>query len=321
MNRTAICIIGVYFGKLPEYINLWLKSCSYNPDIDFIIFGDNKIDNLPPNVKHIPMTLQEMKKFADEKLGLDTALYTPYKCCDFKVAYGNIFEDYLSGYDFWGHCDFDLIFGDIRGFITEKILSEYDKILSLGHLSLYRNTKEVNNRYKLPGSTNNYKAVSYKTVFENEKSFAFDEWCGIYRIYNFNNLKMYKKLIFADISCRFKRFRLSFGKGNHNNQVFYWQNGKVFGTHYKHKRYFTEEYIYIHFQKRGFNETVSQDCDAFYIGPGGFTVKSHYNTPTLHEIQKINPYNAKTEINERIKYYTGDYLRYIYYRLRDKYLR
>ena len=92
MNRTAICIIGVYFGKLPEYINLWLKSCSYNPDIDFIIFGDNKIDNLPPNVKHIPMTLQEMKKLADEKLGLDTALYTPYKCCDFKVAYGNIFE-------------------------------------------------------------------------------------------------------------------------------------------------------------------------------------------------------------------------------------
>ncbi len=316
MNRTTICIIGVYFGKLPEYINLWLKSCSYNPDIDFIIFGDNKIDNLPPNVKHIPMTLQEMKKLADEKLGLDTALYKPYKCCDFKVVYGNIFEDYLSGYDFWGHCDFDLIFGDIRGFITENILSEYDKILSLGHLSLYRNTKEVNNRYKLFGSMHDY-----KTVFENEAIYGFDEWSGIYRLYNFNNFKIYKKLVFADISSAYKRFKLAFCLNNYNKQLFYWQNGKVFRAYYKHKKCFKDEYIYIHFKKRDFKETISEDCNAFYIGPGGFTAKPDAELPSVNTIKEINPYNARAEINERIKYYTGDYLKYIYYRLRDKYLR
>ena len=321
MSKTTICIVGVYFGELPEYINLWLKSCSYNPDIDFLIFSDNKIDNLPSNVKRIPMTLQEMKKLADEKLKLDTALYKPYKCCDFKVVYGIIFEDYLSGYDFWGHCDFDLIFGDIRGFITEDILNEYDKILPLGHLSLYRNTEEVNNRYKLPGSVYNYKAVDYKTVFGNEEIYGFDEWSGIYRIYSFNNFKMYKKPVYADISSSYKRFKLAFSLNNYNKQLFYWQNGKVFRVYYKHKKCFKDEYIYIHFKKRGFKETVSENCSAFYIGPGGFTVKPGAELPSVCIIKEINPYSARTELNKLIKYYTGGYLKYIYYRLKDKYLR
>ena len=35
----------------------------------------------------------------------------------------------MVGYDFWGHCDMDLIWGDIRNFITEDVLSKYDKII------------------------------------------------------------------------------------------------------------------------------------------------------------------------------------------------
>ena len=41
INRYKVCVIGVYFGKLPEYFNLWLKSCEYNKDIDFLIVSDN----------------------------------------------------------------------------------------------------------------------------------------------------------------------------------------------------------------------------------------------------------------------------------------
>jgi hypothetical protein len=33
----------------------------------------------------------------------------PYKICDWKPFYGHIFREYLVAYDFWGHCDMDII--------------------------------------------------------------------------------------------------------------------------------------------------------------------------------------------------------------------
>ena len=42
MKKYSICIVGVYFGKLPKYFNLWLKSCENNSDIDFLIIGDGE---------------------------------------------------------------------------------------------------------------------------------------------------------------------------------------------------------------------------------------------------------------------------------------
>ena len=47
-------------------------------------------------------------------------------------------------YDFWGYCDIDLIFGNIRKFITDDILDKYDKILSRGHFTLFRNKDSIN---------------------------------------------------------------------------------------------------------------------------------------------------------------------------------
>ena len=47
-----IVFICPYFGKLPEYIDVWLKSCEYNKDIDWILITDDKTDyNYPTNVK------------------------------------------------------------------------------------------------------------------------------------------------------------------------------------------------------------------------------------------------------------------------------
>ena len=40
--------------------------------------------------------------------------------CDYKVAYGEMFQDYIKEYDFWGHCDMDMIFGE-ENFINEII--------------------------------------------------------------------------------------------------------------------------------------------------------------------------------------------------------
>ena len=107
--------------------------------------------------------------------------------------------DVIKNYDFWGHCDIDLVFGDIRKFITDDILNYYDKIFFRGHLSLYRNIEKMNNLFKL-----NYSGNNFKKVFTNEKIYGFDEWNGIYKICNENDIKSYNKNVIVDVSIKYK---------------------------------------------------------------------------------------------------------------------
>ena len=134
---NEICIIGVYFGKFKNYFSLWLKSCEYNSTLDFYIFTDVLYEGYRPNnVYFVNMTLTQLKSVASKKIDLDISLERPYKCCDLRPLYGVIFQDYIKSYKYWGHCDLDLIFGDIRFFLGKYNYSEYDKFLNLGHLSL-----------------------------------------------------------------------------------------------------------------------------------------------------------------------------------------
>jgi len=288
---NKICVIGVYFGKLPAYFPLWLTSCKHNPTIDFVLFTDQSLENLPKNVLNHPMTLEKMKSLADQALGLNTALDRPYKCCDFKAVYGVIFQEFISDYDYWGCCDFDLIFGDIQGMCDRYDLYRYDRFLGLGHLSLFRNTPEVNNRYLCDGGL-----VNYITAFTTPKASAFDEVPGLTRIYIKNNFPIFLKRIFADIAIVYHRFRVvdvypyDTPPKNYRYQVFYWENGKVFRAFYSNGKLQTEEYMYVHFKKRP-NFPVSFDADrtkAFYITNKGFFPKDAEITKEI--IHEMNPY-------------------------------
>jgi hypothetical protein len=63
-------------------------------------------------------------------------------------------------------------------------ISDYDKFLPLGHLSLYKNTDENNHRYKLSGS----RCGDYVMAFSNEKNRAFDEENGMGAIFDTNDM-------------------------------------------------------------------------------------------------------------------------------------
>ncbi len=311
MNK--IVILCVYFGKFPDNINLWLKSCSYNKKIDFKIFSDQKLPNSPDNVQLIKMTLPEFSSLASKKLGIDNiCINTPYKCCDFKMVYGIILEDYIKEYAFWGHCDLDLIFGDILGIIPKDAWEEYDKILPLGHLSFYRNTDKVNNRYMADGS----EVGSYMDVFTKDRSFAFDEFKGIMKIYEYNNFPFYKERLFADISVIYKRFKLALKDKNYKNQVFYWDNGRAYRAYIdpKDEKIKTDEFAYIHFKRRKNLKIHIKDikkCHSFYITQDGFINKLP-GTPNLDNIKKYNPYKGLLcEKIELINYSFKTYIRAI----------
>ena len=291
--RNKICVIGVYFGKLPNYFSLWVKSCKSNPTIDFLLFTDNIIEGLPKNVISYRTTLQYIKTRASEILDFEVCLERPYKLCDYKPLYGNLFRDYISSYDYWGHCDFDLIFGDLASFFKKNNLYQYDRFNALGHLSFYRNTDTVNNYYKLDGGQDDY-----KSVFTTDSSCIFDEMPGMTAMMIKNNKPIFTKQIYADIATVYDRYRiideykLDKRAKNYPYQIFYWENGKCYRSYFVKGKLYTESLQYIHFKKRP-NYSVNFDADrveAFYITKFGFFPKEGEVTRKI--IDKYNPYKG-----------------------------
>ncbi|HKJ33216.1 MAG TPA: DUF6625 family protein [Balneolales bacterium] len=172
-STKKIVILICYYGKFPWYFPYFLHSCSYNPSIEFIIISENCYDQeLPKNVTIIKMSWEQIKKVIRKRLGFQVQIEVPYKLCDFKPAYGLIFPELIKGFDFWGHGDIDVIFGQIRNFITNKVLSTHDLIsvrhdVLTGYFTLYRNSMKMNELFM--------QSKDYKKVFLSSKHYCFDE--------------------------------------------------------------------------------------------------------------------------------------------------
>ena len=172
--KHKVALILPYFGILPNYFPLWLKSAGVNRDFTFMLFTDADLSgyNVPDNVKVIPMTLDGVKKLIAPHLDFEFSLETPYKLCDYKPLYGLIFQDWLKGYDFWGHVDPDIIWGKLDSFITDDLLDKYGRLYRRGHFTLYRNTPGVNSfaLHKLP-----YWNISYRDIYRIDNYIGLDE--------------------------------------------------------------------------------------------------------------------------------------------------
>jgi hypothetical protein len=142
-------------GPLPAWLPVFLASCASNPDVDWLIVTDAEValpeKYSPANVRWLRSDIGRIAELATSKLGFEIHLKPDHarKLCDLKPAYGLIFEDYTGGYDFWGHCDLDIVWGRVRHFMTDEILRENDIISSrmgkiAGHFTLYRNTDAIN---------------------------------------------------------------------------------------------------------------------------------------------------------------------------------
>ncbi|WP_062544271.1 DUF6625 family protein [Rufibacter tibetensis] len=172
--RNKVALVVPYFGNFPSYFDYFLETCLHNPDFQFLIFSDN---HLPrgrefKNVTYIPFTLAQFNELASKQLHIPVNLKTGYKLCDIKPMYGKIFETYLYQFDFWGYCDIDIIFGDLRKIITDELLDSYDIISTnfrfmAGPFSLYRNENPINTSFMA--------SKDYKRILQEDKVFLFDE--------------------------------------------------------------------------------------------------------------------------------------------------
>jgi len=179
-NLHSIAILTCFYGKWPWYFPYFIHSCKYNPSVDFIIITDNIVaDNiLPENVIIFQKRMDEICAVASEKMGFKVAIENPYKLCDYKPTHAFLFPEIVKGYNFWGHGDIDVLYGDIRAFITEEILNSYDIINSrhdyiTGAFCLYKNNKQMNTLFM--------QSKDYRTVFINPEHYCFDECNFLYK--------------------------------------------------------------------------------------------------------------------------------------------
>lgn len=284
----SICFIVPYFGKLPPNFQLWLNGCKENSTIVWKLYTDDHTDYVyPTNVEVNYCTFDEFKGKIQDVYEFKINIDRPWKLCDFRVAYGEILADEIEEYDFWGHCDMDVMWGDIRSFLTEEILDKYEKIGFQGHCTIYKNNKIVNERYKVDIEG----IPSYKEIFTSSKGYCYDENI-ICDVYERLGVDYYRETNFAHLSKFEYGFYLwhlpkEFGYKN-KRQVFLWHNGKL--TRYyidKDKSVKKEDFMYIHFFCRPMSyKSDGKNADTNYLMYPDVLVEYDYDEVDYKTIKK-----------------------------------
>ncbi len=286
-----IGVVIPYFGPLPATINACLSTMAYNKTVDFIFFTDqNRPAYAAENVKWYRIAFEQLKQLALQATGVKYPSNSPYKLCDYKPAYGDIFSEYVAEYDFWGWCDIDLVFGDIRAFITPQILEEYDVINKLGHFVLVKNTEKMRKMYQAPLSGG---GAVYRQVFKCKSNFSFDEGnTGGYAFPNIcydNGVKIYYAPHYLDVSMDTFAFQKS--RGLQKISRVRYINGKLFAEHIDGLQ---EEVLYAHFQGRNMlNQLGEKNYSEFYIHPNVISDSFGYAKDEDQEAQFLKKCRAK----------------------------
>jgi len=313
---SSIAFIIPYFGKFNNYFQLWLDSCKYNPGVNWIIFTDDKRPFIyPPNVKVVYTTLADTKKHYQSNFDFEITLDHAYQICEYRVAFGDIYKSYLDGFDFWGYCDTDVLWGNILAHLPDEVLNAHQKISWRGHLTLYRNDPYVNALYKSEIGGVCY----YKNAFSNTTGYqvAFDE--GVINcIFENAGMSIYKELIFADLRIRSNNFSLLHfsEKDAYKNeaQVFLWNKGELLRIFLDAGTIKKDSFCYIHFLKRNmeFSADLNSDKPVLIIPNRFINYENELTASFILEVSKkkiywpyiLNRLSVKY-IREKIRYFNG----------------
>jgi hypothetical protein len=173
-----ILVFICYFGKAPWYLDYFMQSCIDNKDVDFVFYTDiQEITFTGDNLKIIPISFEEFTRTINNYFSFDLNIKHPMKLCDIRPSFGEVFQDQIEGYDFWGYCDVDVVFGKIRYFLDDSVLEDNDVIFTkpdypTGFFAIYKNQANINSLYK--------STPDYIKVFQDEKLLCFDECGGHY---------------------------------------------------------------------------------------------------------------------------------------------
>jgi len=141
-----LIILCPYFGRWPAWINFFIESCKWNPEVRWRLYTDcGKPENSADNVDVVHVSFDSYKKAVSRRLEIEFDPIDPYKLCDLKPALGFVHEKEISEFSFFGFGDLDVIYGGISRFYSEArlkgidVASTHPERLS-GHFAIFRNT-------------------------------------------------------------------------------------------------------------------------------------------------------------------------------------
>lgn len=260
----SIIIIFPYFGTLPVQYKMWRASALANTTIDFLFFTDSDIEQAQNIFVH-KMQFCDFQKVVQKAFDFPIILDRPYKLCEYKQSYGYILQDYIKDYDFWGFGDLDLVYGDLRFFFTEEILS-HKFMLGWGHLTLLHNDKDTNTYFmkQVDGYQN------YKDAFTTKDITYFDEYgykgCSdkwrdcrpddCWLEWPFDNASKPKQSYhFNSLTRGWERV------------IFEHKDNKLYMLRFNKGKLEKKESLYAHFQHRSFMKDHVTDYSHFLVTP------------------------------------------------------
>ena len=285
-KNKLVCFIIPYFGTLPNYFPLFLRSCEINVDYDWLLLTDDHTPfDYPDNVKVIYMTFDQLKIRFEQRFPFPISLPSPKKLCDFKPTYGFIFEEELKPYPYWGYCDIDLVLGDMGAFLPIAELRKYQKHFYCGHMSIFENSEQMRLLFDKGHSRKEGDAakLGYLDVFQSGGAFAFDEWMPnvetINEVAEAMNICINPETPMLDVRPFRSRFYSTvFDPSVHtwihnseDNFIVTWEKGKLYAySEAPDGSLSKKEILYAHFQKRKMNfADVDLRADSFLFYPNG----------------------------------------------------
>jgi hypothetical protein len=108
MTSPSMRLVVPHFSPRPAYFPLVVQSMAANPDVSWLLLTEQPVPDAPPNVAVQLCKFEDLAQRIRSHFEFEISLERPYKLCDFRPAFSEIFADELTGYDFWGHSDLDL---------------------------------------------------------------------------------------------------------------------------------------------------------------------------------------------------------------------
>jgi hypothetical protein len=271
-------LVVPHFGPRPAYFPLVLRSMAANPDVSWLLLTEQPVPDAPPNVVVQRCEFGDLAKRVRSFFDFEISLERPYKICDFRPAFGEIFADELAGYDFWGHCDLDVIFGRIRDHLPAAAFRA-DKILFNGNFSLYRNSVDTACWYR-----HEVGKVSYRDAMTTPSAMHFDEWAGIRYIIEDLGVPAWHDDVIFDISFRRYRTRAEAPPGR-DPRRYAWEDGEICEYRLDRGRVVRRTALLVHLQKRVLRAPAPDVLAAgrYWILPNGFAVQD-----------RVTPWSVRT---------------------------
>ncbi len=289
----SIVIIFPYFGKLPVQYKMWRESALRNPSVDFMFFTDADVEPAKNIFVH-NMKFEKFREIVQSSFDFPITLDRPYKLCEYKQAYGFILQNYIRIYDFWGFGDLDLVYGDIREFLTDEVLS-HKFILGWGHLSLLNNDNDTNSYFM----TRIKKFQYYKDAFTTSEITFFDEYghkgCSD-KWRECRPMDCWIEEPFDNVSKPKQSYHFISLNREWEQIVFEHKNSKLYMLRFNDGKLEKKESLYAHFQHRPFMKDIINNYDHFLITP-----RSMMDYPKHFTMLKLRFYCRKRGI--MTKYY------------------